>query len=134
MAKHGDSPAGIGVITVFTILILLCMAVFSALTLSSARRMPACPRPARIPPRSGMPPTHRAAQLAEEFAASGEAELETTVPISDTRELYLHLVREEDGTVTVLAWQTRTLEGGGDEGTLELWDGTGTRFGARKEP
>lgn len=121
-------------ITVFTILILLCMAVFSALTLSSARADARLSQARADSTAEWYAADAQAAQLAEEFAASGEAELETTVPISDTRELYLHLVREEDGTVTVLAWQTRTLEGGGDEGILELWDGTEPDSEPGKEP
>lgn len=124
MAKRSDSPAGIGVVTVFTILILLCLAVFSALTLSSARADAKLSQARADGVSAWYAADTAAAGLAAGFADSQETELETTIPINDLRELYLHLVREDDGSVSVLAWQTRLTGSEQTDSGPELWDGT----------
>ncbi len=37
MNKKGSSPLGIGIITIFMILVILCLTTFAVLTLTSAR-------------------------------------------------------------------------------------------------
>ena len=133
MRKRTGSPAGIGVITIFTILIILCMAVFSALTLSSARADFRLSQSRADAAAQWYAADAKAVQLAEQFAVSDEAELETTVPISESRELYLHLLRASDGTVTVLAWQTRALESSWEEHGPDLWDGSAPQSNSEGE-
>ena len=119
-----STPIGVGVVTVFMVLIVLCLAVFSALTLNSARADARLSQVRADSVSAWYAADAQAARLAAAFAASGEAELEAAVPISDMRELYVHLVRTSDGSVTVLAWQDRDVQTNSDGSGPELWDGT----------
>ncbi len=137
MGKDG-SPLGLGIITVFTVLVVLCMATLASLAVSSAQ---ADLRLARV---NGDTVTayYRADSLAArayaDFLAGDESELEELIPMTDTQGLRVHLIREEDGTVTALAWQTVSLSDSVQTDTgLDVWDGTlsegGTMFHDRTD-
>lgn len=116
---------GIGVVTVFTVLLVLTLSVFSALTLSSARADLALSRTNARTVSAYYAADAEAAALYEEFAAGTEDELVAEVPMTERQSLRIHLVREGGG-VRILAWQTVPLEDGADLGDdhLPVWDGT----------
>ena len=124
MNERGSSPAGIGLVTIFMILIVLTLFTFSALTLSSAR---ADLRLARINAETVTAyyqADGEAQRLYRAFLQSGAASLEETIPMTESQSLHLSLVREADGGVRILAWQTVSVEDGGWAGeTLPVWNG-----------
>lgn len=129
--KNG-SPVGVGVITIITVLLVLCLTIFSTLTLTSANADLNLSHINADTVTAYYAADAQAAALAAAFAADAEnedsVELEEIIPISDTQVLYIHLLRDLDGTIQTLAWQTiPTGEGGNaDPGgnTLPVWDGT----------
>lgn len=124
MPRSDHSPAGVGVITVFTLLMILCLAVFSTLTFSSARADAKLSQARARAISQWYAADAQALDLAEAFAASEDQELQTTVPISESRELFLHLLREANGSVTLLAWQTRGTDSAQPDSVgLDVWDG-----------
>lgn len=118
-------PAGIGLVTILTVLLALVLAVFAALTLFTAQA------DARLSQANADAVTayYAADALAcaaqAEFAQGVEAELERTFPMTEAQSLYIHLRRTAEGGVERLAWQTVSSgqEIGGD--TLPIWDGVG---------
>ncbi|MCQ4864327.1 hypothetical protein [Pseudoflavonifractor phocaeensis] len=125
MNRKNAPPVGIGVVTVFTVLLVLTLSVFSALTLTSARADLALSRTNARTVSAYYAADAEAAALYEEFAAGTEVELVADVPMTERQSLHIHLVREGDG-VKILAWQTVPLEDGADLGgdSLPVWDGT----------
>lgn len=124
MNKRQLPPVGIGVITVFTVLLVLTLSVFSALTLTSARADLALSSTNAETVRAYYAADAEAAALYEEFAAGTEAELYTEIGLSDTQFLRLHLVRENGG-VRIAAWQTVPNESSYDleDDTLPVFTG-----------
>lgn len=122
--KNG-SPAGVGVITLFTVLILLCLFTFAMLTFSSARADERLSRINADTVSAYYAADAQGAALAAGFAAGTEAELERTIPMTDTQSLYIHLIRNADGSVTALAWKTVTAERAddGEDPLLPVWEG-----------
>ena len=102
-------------VTVFTVLLVLTLSVFSALTLTSARADLALSRTNARTVSAYYAADAEAAALFEEFAAGTEVELVADVPMTERQSLHIHLVREGDG-VRILAWQTVPLEDGTDLG------------------
>lgn len=127
MKEKGTSPIGVGVLTILTVLLVLTLAVFSALTYASARADLALSRTNAETVRAYYAADGKARQLQAGFAAGTDGELEATLPITDTQSLYIHLVREPGGTVRTLAWKT-VGAGGADEEfeepLLPVFDGT----------
>lgn len=118
------SPVGVGVITIITVLLVLCLTIFSALTLSSARADQRLSQINADTVSAYYAADGEAARLYAQFAAGSGGELDTTLPVSGTQSLHLHLVRTPDGGVRVLAWQTvSTVEPGLEEDYLPLWEG-----------
>ncbi|MGI6028448.1 MAG: hypothetical protein ACOX81_03435 [Candidatus Heteroscillospira sp.] len=118
-----NTPAGgVGLITVFTVLLVLCLSVISMLALSSARA------DARLSEANAdfAAAYYRADLMAhrlyEDFAASEEAELERELTVTDSQSLRIHLTRQ-DGQVKILAWNTVNTRDEENTG-LQLWDGT----------
>lgn len=125
MKERDSSPVGVGVITVFMVLIVLSLFTFAVLTYASAR---ADYRLSRINADT-VAAYYRAdaqgAELAAEFSSGTGIELEQYIPMTDTQLLYIHLMRNADGSVTALAWKTVPADDGsgwGDE-HLGVWDG-----------
>ena len=120
--KKSPPPIGIGVVSIMTVLLVLTLSVFSALTLTSARVSLSQTNADTV--SAYYAADAQAAALYAQFAAGTDAELETDIPMTDTQSLHLHLVRGEDG-VEILAWQTVPVEdGGGDGDHLPVFDGT----------
>ncbi|MEG2000330.1 MAG: hypothetical protein RR053_02925 [Evtepia sp.] len=121
--KDKLSPAGIGVITVFTVLIVLCLAVFSALTLSCARADLRLSQLNAEAVTAYYAADKQAQSLYRNFSLSNEPELETQIPISDSQALHLHLTRQPDTTIAILAWNTITLDQEPSSVLLPVWRG-----------
>jgi len=103
--EKGSSPVGTGAITVLTILLVLCLCIFSALTLSTAQGdLSLSERNAQMVTAWYQADAEAARQYGA-FAAGTDSELESKIPMTDTQYLYLHLSRTDQGEVTVLAWQ-----------------------------
>lgn len=124
--KAGSSPVGVGVLTVLTVLLVLTLAVFSALTFSTARADLALSRTNADTVSAYYAADAEAARMAEEFARSGEGELVAELPVNGVQRLSIHLVREADGSVSVLEWKTIPAgQAEEDQGSsLPVFDGT----------
>lgn len=103
--REKGSPAGVGIISIIAVMFLLALAVFSVLTLTSARADLALTERGAESVAEYYVADSRAVELAAEFAAGIDDELVEALPISDMQELRIHLVRNADGGVDVLQWQ-----------------------------
>lgn len=122
--KKAPPPIGIGVVSIMTVLLVLTLSVFSALTLTSARADLSLSQTNADTVSAYYAADAQAAALYAEFAAGLDDELETDIPMTDTQSLHLHLVRGADG-VEILAWQTVPVEqDAGDGDHLPVFDGT----------
>lgn len=119
------SPIGIGLITIITVLLVLTLSIFSALTLSTARADLALSQINADTVTAYYAADSEAADLYAAFAAGTEPELEREIPVQDSQHLHLHLVREADGSITVLAWEVVPAEPEESEidAAPDLWDG-----------
>ena len=117
MSEKGNSPVGVGVLTVLTILLVLILAVFSALTYASAWADRNLSRIDADTVTAWYAADAQATALLEEFEAGSEEALEATLPMTERQSLYVRFQREADGTVTVLDWRTVTAEEETDVGS-----------------
>lgn len=117
MSRRENSPVGVGVLTVLTILLVVILAVFSALTYASARADRNLSRINADTVTAWYAADAQAAALLEEFEAGSEETLEATLPMTERQSLYVRFQREADGTVTVLDWRTVTAEEEADVGS-----------------
>lgn len=119
MSEKGNSPVGVGALTVLTVLLVLVLAVFSALTYVTARADLALSRINAATVTAWYDADAQAAALLEEFEAGSEETLEVTLPMTERQSLYVRFQRAADGTVTVLDWRTVLTE------TEEAGEGSG---------
>lgn len=105
MREKGSSPIGVGVLTVLTVLLVLILAVFSALTYTSVRADLALSRTNADTVSAYYAADSEAAGLLDAFRRDTDPELEATLPMTQSQSLYIHLLREEDGAVSILAWE-----------------------------
>ena len=127
MKDDRGSPVGVGVLTVLTVLLVLTLAVFSALTYTSARADWALSRINADTVTAYYTADAEAARLLSGFSAGSAEELEATLPMTEAQSLRIHLARRADGTVAVLAWQTVPAQGGDapvEADPLPVFDGT----------
>ncbi|WP_417093096.1 hypothetical protein [Intestinimonas timonensis] len=117
MSEKGNSPVGVGVLTVLTVLLVLVLAVFSALTYATAQADLSLSRINADTVTAWYAADAQAAALLEEFEAGSEEALEATLPMTERQSLYVRFQREADGTVTVLDWRTVTAEEETDVGS-----------------
>lgn len=117
MSEKGNSPVGVGVLTVLTVLLVLVLAVFSALTYATAQADRSLSRINADTVTAWYAADAQAAALLEEFEAGSEETLEATLPMTERQSLYVRFQREADGTVTVLDWRTVTAEEETDVGS-----------------
>ena len=117
MSEKGNSPVGVGVLTVLTVLLVLVLAVFSALTYPTAQADLTLSRINADTVTAWYAADAQAAALLEEFEAGSEETLEATLPMTERQSLYVRFQREADGTVTVLDWRTVTAEEETDVGS-----------------
>lgn len=116
------SPVGVGVITIITILLVLSLTIFSALTLSAAQADYNLSRINADTVSAYYAADREAVRLYTQFAAGTEPELEATIPISETQALHLRLIR--DGVVTIDAWTVVSTQVPGlEEDFLPVWGG-----------
>lgn len=106
MRQQGTSPMGVGAISILTVLLVLTLAMFSALSFASARADLALSQINADTVAAYYAADAAAARLCTSFAAGQAPELEATLPISARSSLHLHLGRDESGGVRILAWQT----------------------------
>lgn len=122
--KKSPPPIGIGVVSIMTVLLVLTLSVFSALTLTSARADLSLSQTNADTVSAYYAADAQASRMYAAFAAGTDNELEVYIPMTDTQSLHLHLVRGEDG-VEILAWQTVPVEDdSGDGDHLPVFDGT----------
>lgn len=114
---------GIGVVSVFTVLLALTLSVFSALTLSSARADLALSKINADTVSAYYAADSAAVQLYRDFADSLEDELYEQIPMDNGQILSIHLVREGE-EIRVLNWQV--LPQGGDDLFLRILSPSGT--------
>ena len=127
MKDDRGSPVGVGVLTVLTVLLVLTLAVFSALTYTSARADWALSRINADTVTAYYAADAEAARLLSGFSAGSAEELEATLPMTEAQSLRIHLARRADGTVAVLAWQTVPAQGEdapAEADPLPVFDGT----------
>ena len=125
MKRSAASPVGVGVISVITVLLVLTLSIFSALTLSTARADLALSQINADTVTAYYAADSEAASLYVDFAAGTDESLEQEIPVGDNQSLHLHLVREADGSITVLAWEVipAAPEESEIDDTPDLWDG-----------
>lgn len=121
MDKKEMPAAGIGVASILTVLLVLTLSVFAALTLASARADLALSKINADTVSDYYAADREAARLYREFAAGAEASLQADIPMDRGMTLHIHLVRE-DAEVRILAWQVIAQEQEGIE-FLPVWDG-----------
>lgn len=123
MTKRG-APVGIGLASLFTVLLVLVLAVFSALTLTTARADLALSRINAETAKAYYAADAQAVERYRAFAAGTGAELDEMIPMTQTQALHIHAVRNEDG-IKLLAWQTVPVDEGEslEEENLPVWGG-----------
>ena len=122
MKRSATSPVGVGVISVITVLLVLTLSLFAALSVATAQADLALSRKNADTVTAYYQADAQAAELYAAFAAGEEPSLEALLPITDQQSLLLRLVRTEEGDVEILAWQTRTQELT-PEDSLPVWTG-----------
>ena len=89
MREKGSSPIGVGVLTVLTVLLVLILAVFSALTYTSARADLALSRTNADTVSAYYAADSEAAGLLDAFRRDTDPELEATLPMTPSQSLYI---------------------------------------------
>ena len=122
MKRSAASPVGVGVISVITVLLVLTLSLFAALSVATAQADLALSRKNADTVTAYYQADAQAAELYAAFAAGNEPTLEAVLPITDQQSLLLRLARTEAGDAEILAWQTQTQELPPEEG-LPVWTG-----------
>ncbi len=119
------SPMGIGIITIFTVLLVLTLSIFAALTLSSARADLALSQINADTVSAYYSADAQAARLWADFSAGQAAELEQDIPMTDNQHLHIRFFRDETGAPVIGAWTTVTDEPAEEEiaDTPQLFQG-----------
>lgn len=110
LRTNHPSLIGVGVISVLTVLLVLCLSLFAALTLTSAKADLSLSQRNAQQVTAYYDADAQAVALYEEFLSSDEPELETTIAITEHQSLYLWLQQEADGSVVIRAWRTVPTE------------------------
>lgn len=124
-SQSNPSPLGVGVISIVTVLLVLCLTIFSALTLTTAKADLNLSRINADTVSAWYAADAQAARQYAAFAAGANPELEARIPIAGRQFLHLRLARRMDGGVEILAWRAVTEEGGTalEDTTLPVWGG-----------
>ena len=125
MREKVSSPMGSGVIAIITILLVLILAIFSTLTLSTARADLALSQRGADTVSDYYAADGVARALLQEFRNGNEALFEMIVPMNEMQGIYVHAERQADGTLSILAWQAVLLDDFSDyaDRTLPVWTG-----------
>ena len=110
MREKMSSPMGSGVIAIITILLVLILAIFSTLTLSTARADLALAQRGADTVSDYYAADGAARALLREFRSGNEPRFEMIVPMNEMQGIYVHAERQEDGTLSILAWQAVLLD------------------------
>ena len=123
--NSAPSPFGVGIITIITVLLVLTLSIFAALTLTSAKADLALSQINADTVQAYYAADSEAAALYAAFVSGTEPELQREIPLQNDQVLSLHLLREADGSVTILAWDVTPVQP--DDGEIDdapdLWDG-----------
>lgn len=123
------SPFGVGIITIITVLLVLTLSIFAALTLSSARADLALSQINADTVSAFYEADAQAARLYADFAAGTESALEKYIPIDENQSLYLVLSRAasggQAGEVSIDHWEVVPVQPDEDDiqNQWNLWDG-----------
>ena len=128
--KRSDGALGIGLISVFNVLVVLCLSVLAMLALTTARAELRLAQANADAAAAYYAADLQAHQLYAGFAGSQEQSLWEQNPISPRQSLLLGL-EKRDGQVVVLSWCTVTEESGETAGP-QLWDGDVSAMGGQE--
>lgn len=126
MNKQNHSPMGAGVLTILTILLVLMLAIFSALTFASARADLSLSQINADTVTAYYEADAKAALLAHEFALGTEEVLEADIPFTELQNLHIKLKRTGTGGFEILAWNVISSEAATriEAPAMDVWDGT----------
>ena len=110
MRERQSSPVGIGIMAILTVLLVLVLAIFSCLTLSTAQADYVLAQRAADAVQNFYEADGKARQLYAAFLDGREEELDLIVPLDEMQGIHIHLQRVDGEAVTVLAWQTVLME------------------------
>lgn len=114
---------GTGIISVLTILLVLCLSEFAALTLASAQADLALSRRSAEAVSAWYAADAEAEALYAQFLAGSEPRLETVLPVTEHQNLELCFEREADGSVRIVRWSAAPDEVEEDRSSLRVWTG-----------
>ena len=100
-----SSPAGLGVSTVLTVLLVLCLATFAALTLASAGADLRLSRAAAARTQEYYDADAAAAKLYAGFCAGSDPAFAADLPVGDTRTLHVAFSRDAQGRPVIDCWR-----------------------------
>lgn len=124
MDNRNNLPLGVGLTSVFTVLLVLTLSIFAVLTLSTARADLALSQINADTVSAYYAADRLAAEHYNTFAAGTAAEFETSIPIRAGQSLHIRLGRDTEGLPLILAWETVPLEPEGEiSSDWNLWDG-----------
>lgn len=119
------TPFGSGIIVIVTILLVLVLSVFSALTVSTARADLALAQRGAHALQAYYAADGAAREELARFRAGDAPQFEQLFPINDMQGLYVHLERGPGENIAILNWQTVLIDDFANftERTLPVWDG-----------
>ncbi|MBC5730026.1 hypothetical protein INF37_01115 [Pseudoflavonifractor sp. DSM 107456] len=129
MDRRQESPFGVGIITIITVLLVLTLSIFAALTLTTAKADLALSEINAETVQSYYAADREAAQRYAAFASGNETELDEWIPMEGNQSLHITLGRipsgAMEGGVTIEHWEV--VASGPDESEIQdqwnLWDG-----------
>ena len=133
MDRRQESPFGVGIITIITVLLVLTLSIFAALTLTTAKADLALSEINAETVQSYYAADREAAQryaaFASVFSPEAKAELDEWIPMEGNQSLHIALGRipsgAVEGGVAIEHWEV--VAGGPDESEIQdqwnLWDG-----------
>lgn len=126
MNKQKHSPMGVGVLTILTILLVLMLAIFSALTFASARADLSLSQINGDTVSAYYKADSKATAMAHEFALGLDEQLEARIPVTDMQDLHIRLQRTTGQEFEILAWNIVSSETAAevDDQPLNVWDGS----------
>lgn len=121
-----QSPLGLGIITISVVLLVMTLACFAMLTLSSARADYAFSLRNADTVAEYYAADAQAAEDIASFLQSRKLELTEEIPVGSYSVLKLHVRRMDDGTANILCWALIAAESNpySEETDLNLWTGT----------
>ena len=110
MREKVSGSVGVGLISILTILLVLVLAIFSCLTLSTAQGDYSLAKLGANTVSSYYKADSQAQTIYAAFREGQEQELETVVAIDGLQGIRISLERQAGGSVLVRAWQRVTLQ------------------------